>query len=551
MRSLIAHLGGLIGRSLPDTTRRRRMTHSLTEAPAMVRADAPAGVVVGRHEDGVDVFRGIPFAKAPAGELRFAPPEPLERSSAPIDATRFGPISLQDIDPLSEAVPGAENLFYALDARAGEDCLNLNVWTADLDGSAPVLVYVHGGAFLCGSGTGAWIDGAAHAREHGLVVVTLNYRLGILGGLFLGDIDPQLSNLAIQDQIAALRWVRANIAAFGGDPERVTVAGESAGAMSTCSLLVAPAAKGLFARAVVQSGHLDATLTLDEARAATRTILERLNVPTDGPDVLARLRAVSLPRIAAAQREFGMSVRTFPMVLDDVTLPADPLGALRAGRSAGVDLLIGTTREEFRLFEITGWAAPSGTVEDVIAALLPTDDAPTAGALYRSVGTATGADERALQHLVLTEHGFTEPARRLAAAHSAGGGRTYHYDFSWASRALDGLVGAAHVVDIPFFFGNLGQPGVDELLGEEIHTDPQTVELARRVSSAVAQFVADGELASSALGPWRAFTADDRATMVIDRVPGIEVDHLAERLDFWEAHRDAAASPLQGIGVAE
>ncbi len=143
---------------------------------------APCGTVHGAIERGVHTFRGIPYALPPVGPLRFAPPQPAPAVER-IDATRFGPISLQDIDPLPEALPGTEHNFYAAGIRTDEDCLTLNVWTADPTGQAPVYVYIHGGGFLCGSGTGDWIDGANHAREHGIVVVTLNYRLGLLGNL--------------------------------------------------------------------------------------------------------------------------------------------------------------------------------------------------------------------------------------------------------------------------------------------------------------------------------------------------------------------------------
>ena len=149
----------------------------------IIDVSASGGLVRGRVEDAIAVFRGIRYAAAPTGQLRFAPPQPVAREDTDPDATEFGFISPQDLDPLPKAVPGAEHNFYASGARAGEDCLNLNIWTPQTRGHAPGLVWIHGGAFLYGSGTGAWIDGASHAREHGIVVVAINYRLGILGGL--------------------------------------------------------------------------------------------------------------------------------------------------------------------------------------------------------------------------------------------------------------------------------------------------------------------------------------------------------------------------------
>lgn len=515
---------------------------------------APCGVVRGRAEGGACVFRGIRYAAAPTGQLRFAPPQPPPPPPPPagavIDATTFGLVSLQDIDPLPRAVPGAEHNFYASDARAGEDCLNLNVWTPDTNGRAPVLVWIHGGAFLYGSGTGAWIDGAAHAREHGIVVVTINYRLGILGGLYLGDVEPRHSNFAIQDQVMALTWVRENIAAFGGDPARVTVGGQSAGAMSVAALLAAPDARGLFARAVVESGHADATVSVGAARAATAEALWRLRIEPGTGDVLRRLRSLSIFRIADVQRELGIAARIFPLVGDGLVLPVDPLAAIAAGSARDADLLIGTTREEHRLFEITGWADPAPAIGKTLASLVAEADTRAAAArMYQAVAEQTGAATAAITRLIATEHGWAEPARRLAAAHASSGGRTYLYEFAWGWPARGHDVGAAHLADLPYFFGNLHQPGVAEFLGGDGRTDPAAAEVARRVSSAVAQFVTSGDLKDSALGPWPAFTPEDRVTMVIDRQPEAVGDHIAGRLDFWEAHRAATAAPLDSLGM--
>jgi para-nitrobenzyl esterase len=527
--------------------------------PGVIDVSAPCGEVRGRIGPGIAAFRGIRYAAAPTGQLRFAPPQPAPRAATRIDATQFGLVSLQDIDPLPKAIPAAEHNFYAAGAQAGEDCLNLNVWTPDTSGRAPVLVWIHGGAFLYGSGTGAWIDGTAHAREHGLVVVTLNYRLGLLGGLYLGDAEPGHCDFAIQDQIMALRWVQENIAAFGGDPARVTVGGQSAGAMSAVALLAAPAARGLFARAIVESGHADATVSVETARAATAKALKSLHIEPGAPDVLARLRALSVFRIADTQRELGIEARIFPLVGDGYVLPADPFAAIAAGSAKDVDLMIGTTREEHRLFEITGWAGPAPAIETTLAGLVP-DPATRAAAvtLYQAVAeeisaeeTSTaraGADEAVVTRLIATEHGWAEPARRLAAAHASSGGRTYLYEFAWGWPAQNDGVGAAHLADLPYFFANLHQPGVPGFLGEK-GQGPAAAEVARQASSAVAQFITHGDLTSGLLPPWPPFTPDGRHTMVIDRHPAAVAGHIAERLDFWETHRAGTAAPLDSIGT--
>jgi para-nitrobenzyl esterase len=514
------------------------------------RVAAPCGTVHGTTSRGVHTFRGIPYAAPPVGALRFAPPQPAPQTDD-LDATRFGAISLQDIDPLPEALPGAEHNFYSVGARTDEDCLTLNIWTSSTapGRNAPVYVYIHGGAFLYGSGTGDWIDGGNHARDHDIVVVTINYRLGLLGGLWLGDHDPRASNLGVQDQIQALEWVRENISPFGGDPGNVTVGGESAGAMSTAALLCAPDARGLFRRAIIESGHADAFMSVEQARQSTATVLERLHIDATG-DVLARLRATSTLRLLAAQREFGIAVRTFPLVTDDVILDADPLRAIADGCAREVDLLIGTTAEEDRLFSVTGWAPATRSVDQAIGDLLPDGEARAQAIdTYTRLADQEGLDAEALDHLIATEHAWSEPARTLTLAHAASGGRTYSYEFAWASSVP--RVGAAHLVDLPFFFGNLDAPGVPALAGEEVRSDDATIALGRDLSASVAQFIRTGDLSDSALGDWPAYTDEDRATMVLDRESRVVLRIRGERLDFWAGQRGTAAQPLATMGTIE
>ena len=509
-------------------------------------AVARAGNVRGIMRDGVAVFLGVRYAQPPVGRLRFAPPVLAAHPDAPVDAVAPGPISIQDIDPLPLVIPGAENNYYSPGAVAAEDCLNLNIWSPDPAGRAPVLVWIHGGAFLCGSGSGSWIDGTRQARANGIVVVTLNYRLGYLGGLFLGDHDPRRSNLGLQDQIAALRWVRDNIARFGGDPDCVTIGGQSAGAMSVAALVTAPDARGLFRRAIIESGHLDSFIDLATARETTGFLLDRLGIDPRG-DVLDQLRRISTFRITALQRELGISRRAFPLVGDDVILPADPMKAL-AGR-ADIDIMIGTTSEEDRLFAVTGWASPARDLAQTLARYL--HDAglrAEAEALYAPVLAARGGDQIALAHLIATEHSWAEPARRLAALHAAGGGRAYHYEFDWASSALGGRVGAAHLVDLPFFFDNLDAPGVGELLGEAGRRD-SAIRLAQGLGAAVAAFVRTGD-PGGPLGAWPAFTPDSRASQVLGEPSRTERDRLADRLDFWTRNRGKSVPALSTIGKA-
>jgi para-nitrobenzyl esterase len=515
-----------------------------------VDVTAPAGRITGTVRDGVALFRGIRYAEPPVGALRFAAPVDAAPVDA-IDATEWGPIPLQDIDPLPRAIPGTENYFYAPGVVTSEDCLNLNVWMPETpEGAepAPVVFWIFGGGFLCGSGTGPWVDGSRYAREHGVVVVTINYRLGLLGSLWLGDLETGSSDFAIQDQISALRWVQRNIAAFGGDPERVTIMGQSAGGMSVAALLTAPAARGLFGRAVVISGHLGGIRTIEQARETRRRVLQELAVDPDG-DVMAQMRALSTLRILQVQREFGISIGAFPLVADDVVLPADPIGTVRDGGAAPVPLLLGIDSEEDRLFTITGWEGERGTSTTLLRTLLgDAGDQLLAQAeeLYRGVGR----DDLDRQYLIGNDHGWAAPSQELADAHAAAGHPVFQYEFARRSSALDGRLDAAHLAELPFFWGNLDAPGVTELLGDDVLTDPALARLAERVAGTIARFAAIGTPDDGPLGAWEPTRAEARTTMVIDVEPRLESDRHRERIAFWRTHRSAPAlSTVTGVGA--
>jgi para-nitrobenzyl esterase len=254
--------------------------------------------------------------------------------------------------------------------------------------------------------------------------------------------------------------------------------------------------------------------------------------------VLEQLRATSTLRILQVQREFGIGIRAFPMVIDDVVLPTDLLGAIGEGSAAGVDLIVGTTAEEDRLFSITGWSDENATTSSVIAGLLiDGNDTAEAEALYRDLP----GDDRDHQFVVNTDHGWAMPARAFAAAHAAAGNRVYHYEYARRSGALDGRVGAAHLTELPFFWGNLDASGVTSLLGDDILTDTALPLLAERISGTIARFVATGSPDGGPLGAWPPFTQEQRDTLVIDVEPVVERDHKAARLDFWANHESVPA----------
>ncbi|MEU1696494.1 carboxylesterase family protein, partial [Streptomyces hirsutus] len=314
----------------------------------------PYGAVRGRWEGGTAVFRGIPYAAPPFGPRRFRPPVPPEPWDDVRDAGAFGPTAPKP--PYSDAfAPYLSDPFVA-----GDDCLNLNVWTSDPAPPArlPVLVWLHGGALTRGSSAVPVYDGQTFARD-GVVFVSVNYRLGVEGyGLF----PDAPANLGLRDQLAALRWVHESVAAFGGDPHRITLAGQSAGAISTGALMAAPQAQGLVRRAILQSGPPEVS-DRDKVRRVVRRMAGRLKVPATAE----AFTAVDRDLLLRTQAEVGrlsspvLGGPAFGIVTDGDLVPRDPLEALTEGGAApGVDLLTGWTRDEYRL-----WLVPGGLVDRV------------------------------------------------------------------------------------------------------------------------------------------------------------------------------------------
>ena len=491
------------------------------------------GRVEGEQVGGIATFRGIPYAAPASGAARFAPPRPPERWPGVRPCLSSGPIAPQNPSAL-------ERMLGADEDGGGEDCLSLNVFTPGCDdGGRAVMVWIHGGGFLTGSGSIPWYDGTRLA-ERGVVVVTINYRLGVLGFLHLEGIAEGFEgsgNAGILDQVAALEWVRDNVAAFGGDPDRVTIFGESAGAMSVATLLAVPAARGLFQRAILESGAGAHVHEPDAATAIAQKFLAEVGV---APGEATRLRSLPVPDLLAAQRRLAESTpfdQGLPLqpVVDGRVVPERPTRAIRAGIAAGVDLLIGTTAEEMNLFLVM-----DPTIADLDetalsaradARFVPTGREPgEALAVYRT--DRPDAPVRDVLCALLTDHTFRIPAIRLAEAQLAHHPDVWMYRFTYATPAFGGALGSCHALEIPFVWDNLDAQGAAMFVGDP---DDAIRDLAQHMADAWVAFAVHGVPSSSGMAEWPRYDTDGRATMRLDTsVTEVDDDPGRHERELWQ-----------------
>jgi carboxylesterase 2/para-nitrobenzyl esterase len=476
----------------------------------------------------------VPFAAAPFGANRLRPPQPVAPWNGLRDALEFGPKSPQAAYP-----PGiAEALAEVV--GAGEDCLTLNVWTTDLGAARrPVMVWIPGGLFeFHATGGTAFYDGGRFARD-GAVCVTLGYRVGAEGFLYLND---GVANLGLLDQIAALHWVRRNIAAFGGDPENVTIFGESAGGMSVGTLLAMPRARGLFRRAIVQSGNAPHVSSAPTAERIGRRLAELVGVEA----TRSAIAAVPPERIIGAQAqmradllarpdsgfwgEVALTYLPWAPTVDGDTLPERPVDAIRRGAAADVDLLVGSNVDETRLFLLS-----DGSIDRISDANLQAMAAAyglSADGLRAYRSAHPGASAGDLFSAIQTDWYWRVPAVRFADAHAASAraddahaanarAATYMYEFAWRSPQAGGRLGAAHGVEIPFVFDTLGL-GTEPMLGRD---PPQS--LADEMHRAWVSFAATGDCG------WPRYDPARRATMRFAATSSVVNDPLAETLALW------------------
>jgi para-nitrobenzyl esterase len=517
---------------------RYRDPWSLERVEEYVVVETAYGKLRGVRDQGVSVFRGVPYAGTVSGERRFRRPGPLNAWTGVRDAVRLGPPSIQ---PGRETPRGDE-------PAATEDCLVLNVWTPAADRRRrPVMFYSHGGGFVTGSGGSRGQDGANLARNFDVVVVETNHRLGLLGFLFLDELAGEAyagsGNNGALDIVDGLRWVRQNIDAFGGDPSNVMIFGESGGGAKTSCIYAMPSATSYFNKASIESGPGVRMLTREAAAATTARVLERLNVTPSGWRRLLELSAADLLRI---QTQFPPvppnQARTarngpggFGPVVDGTTLPAHPFDPTAPAISRDKPLMVGWNEDEYTFF---AWERRDSTsfnldFDGLRSRLEPRFGAATSRIIdtYRtSRPKATATDIYVeVQSVTMMGLGSIEIAEKKA---TQGGAPAYLYNFGYKSESkipgTDYAMGTPHAMDIAFKFNNVGDPSFFS------GARPERLVASRNMAEMWTTFARTGRPAAVGQPAWPAYDLVRRATMRIDAAcEVIEDRHRAER-ELWK-----------------
>lgn len=459
------------------------------------------GDVRGTSADGIHTFLSVPYAAPPVGENRFKEAQQVEPWPGVRDATKPGPCAPHLISdfPQIDVVP-----LVGRGSLEGDDYLTLNVWSPEQADTRPVMVWIHGGGFVIGSKDAPVQDGRAFA-ESGLVCVAINYRMGVDGFLPIPGVP---TNLGLRDMLFALEWVKENIASFGGDPDNVTVFGESAGAMAIADLVTSPLADNLFKRAVIQSGHGAMVREIDVAKRLVSKLARILKIKADAAGfasvaaerVWKAMEKVSKPWSRMDLRDaqgfepvYGIS-RFIPVYGDDV-LPEKPIDALKKGAGRNIEVLIGTNAAEMNLYFVPTKVRAKAPAF-LLKWLLKKSHPDPRGALA-AYGWGAGKKPGFVFTEALSDLVFRWPARRYAEEHQ---GPTHMYEFDWHSPACGGELGASHAMEVPFVFKTLAiASGPKGLVGENPPRD-----LADRVHQTWVDFATNGHL------PWPEFNADTR-----------------------------------------
>ncbi len=486
--------------------------------------ETKSGKIQGIVETKLEVFKGIPYAEPPINELRFLPPKPKKSWTGVLEATKYSACAFQGYTELEE--------WFGKYQPESEDCLYLNIWTPASDNKKrPVMFWIHGGAFIMGTGNDPMYSGSVFAQRGDLVVVTINYRLGALGFLY---VPGTTINVGSQDQILALKWVKENIHLFGGDPNNITIFGESAGAYSVLSLCSMPAAKGFFKRVIAQSPPFIDPAVSDKS---SKKLLRQLGVK--GKD-LTELRKIPPEKIIEAQNEIFKSdptnIMAFRPMLEPETWPMHPQKAFEKGDCKNIDLMIGTNFEEAKLFTamemlqklvvegekaLIGYFMLMGVSPEKSKAIIETYKEARKGKL--------SVEPKEIFDAVLTDAMFRVPATRLLEAQSKHQPNTYNYMFKWFTPAMGGKFGCCHALELPFVFGNL-----DSTFKPILVIDSETKALSEQIMDAWIAFARTGNPNNKGLPEWPAYDSKSRATMALAIQPKVWNALFDQERKAWE-----------------
>jgi para-nitrobenzyl esterase len=498
------------------------------------------GAVSGFVEDGVHIFKGIPYGKSTAGAGRFMPSQPPDPWTGIREAIALGPTAPAAFGTAAATMNNPDIIAMIEGAAeyvpSSEDCLVLNVWTPGTDvAKRPVMVWCHGGGFFAGSGGGKWNDGANLARHGDVLVVSVNHRLNILGFLHLAELAdgryPDSGNVGMLDVVAALEWVRANIAAFGGDPGNVTVFGQSGGGFKISMLMAMPSAQGLFHKAIIQSGSVLRGNTPAVSTKHAEWVLDHLGLKASEID---DLQAMPLDRLIDAatmvlKRVVVPGENPFHPVVDGRALPRDPFDPDAPALSAAIPLLLGTTKNESRMLlagDVTNFDLGDDQMRSRLIDFLEVGANETDRIIAVFKGERPGATPSDIFFAVTNARmlwtNALAQAERKAAQHS---GATFMYRFDWNIPILGGKLGAPHGVTVPFVFRTI------DAAKSMVGTGPERQVLSERVSNAWIAFARTGDPNHPGLAAWPAFDANTRATMIFDNECRVVNDpNAAERI---------------------
>lgn len=505
-------------------------------------AETTCGKIEGVFRKGLYIFRGIPFAAPPIGEKRWLPPEPPQPWGGVRQAVEFGSTCPQVPMEISLLNPPEQQ-------PQSEDCLYLNIWTPGLDNARrPVMVWIHGGGFTTGSGSWLIYNGRRLASRGDVVVVTINYRLNVFGFINLKEVTkgkiPATGNEGLLDQVFALQWVRDNISNFGGDPNNVTIFGESAGGMSVGTLLAMPEAKGLFHKAILQSGAAHHVSSIERAVKVAEMFLDVAGIK---PGEAEKLRSLTTEQLLGTYKELVARARDprsglvdLPLrpVVDGSVLPDMPPRAIASGSADDVAIMVGTNLDEWKLFALVD----AGLAEMDEAKLLrrcqrliPGTDAAALVEAYRKARARRGQPVTPVDLFtaIQSDRIFRIPAIRLTEAHRGRSRRNYMYLFDWVSPLRDGALGSCHALELGFVFGTLD----DNFTG----STEEARALSEKMQDAWTSFARSGDPSCPSLGNWKTYD-DRRETMMLGKDCRLVDAPYDEERQAWQNVPDTVLS---------